>query len=98
FHYRVLYPQAYLPGRLDTEPVAGDRRHGEMRPRSPRRREPAPSLRADARCVGVPLRPELAADPGARAQAFRRALPAHLANLSMVVRGDVPLEKQPHAS
>ena len=45
----------------------------------------------------VALRPELAGDPGARPEAVRRALPPHLAHLSVVVRGDVPLEEQPHA-
>ncbi len=61
--HRVLHPRVHLPRRLDSQPVAGDRLHGALRARDPRRREPAPPLRADARRLGRALRPQLGGDP-----------------------------------
>src|SRR6266700_794972 len=48
--------------------------------------------------MGRALRRQLGGDPRAGPGALRRALPPHLARVSLVVRGDVPLETQPHAS
>src|SRR5204862_5336037 len=80
------------------EPLAGNRLDGTLRTRGPRRGESAPPLRADARRLGRALRCQLGGDPRARPGALRRALPPHLAHVSVVVRGDVPLEAQPHTS
>jgi len=98
FRHRVLHPQVRLPRRLDPEPCRRDRGNGESRPRDRRRREPAPPLRADARCVGRALRQQLGEDPRPRSAEVRRALPPHLARVLVRLRRGVPLAARAHAS
>src|SRR5207249_5121919 len=95
---RLLHPQVRLPRRLDSEPRRRGGRDGEGGTRDPRRREPAPALRADARRVGRALRPPLGEDPRARSEEIRRALPPHLARVLVRLRRDVPLAWGAHAS
>ena len=90
FIRNYIFPGGWIP-----EPRGRAGRDGEARARGARRREPAAPLCADARLLGRALRPQLGEDPCARPGSFRRAVPPHLAQLPVVVRGGVPRQGRP---
>ena len=93
---RVLDPQAHLPRRLDSEPrptrsTAMEQSGLEVIDVENLRRHYALTLDAWAERFDA----QLGGDPRARSRALRRALPPHVADLPVVVRGDVPLAQRP---
>jgi len=86
FIRKYVFPGGWIPSLADVV-VELEKAGLEVRGR----REPAPALRAHARCLAERFDQNWDRIRATRSGALRRALPPHLALLPVRLRGDVPL-------